>query len=53
MSVKSDSDREQNWKLKPQREVAVRLKYATVLYEETENAAEAEEALNKGVSFHT
>lgn len=49
--IKSDADREQNWKLQPQREVLVRLKYATVLYEETENTAEAEEALNKGVGF--
>ena len=41
----------QNWRLQPQLEAAVRLKYATVLHEETDNATEAEEALNKGV-FH-
>ena len=30
-------------------EAAVRLRYAAVLYEETENYMEAEEALSKGV----
>ena len=30
-------------------EAVVRLRYATALYEETENIMEAEEALSKGV----
>lgn len=35
--------------MKPHVEASVRLRYATVLYEETENTMEAEEALSKGV----
>ena len=31
-------------------EASVRLKYASVLFQETENFAEAEETLSKGVS---
>ena len=38
-------------KLAPEREANVRLRYATVLYEETENTMEAEEALSKGISI--
>ena len=38
-------------KLVPEREAVVRLHYATVLYEETENTMEAEEALSKGISI--
>lgn len=38
-------------KLAPEREAIVRLRYATVLYEETDNAMEAEEALSKGISL--
>ncbi|KAI9885493.1 MAG: hypothetical protein M1823_002722 [Watsoniomyces obsoletus] len=37
------------WHLHPHREAMVRLKYANILYEETENNTEAEEALTKGV----
>ena len=37
--------------LVPEREAVVRLRYATVLYEETENLMEAEEALSKGISI--
>ena len=48
MTVAKDA---QHFKLQPQLEAVVRLKYATVLYEETENAMEAEEALSKGVFF--
>lgn len=39
------------FKLLPEREAIVRLRYATVLYEETENTLQAEEALGKGVSL--
>lgn len=38
-----------HYKLAPEREAIVRLRYATVLYEETENTMEAEEALSKGI----
>ncbi|KAL9125769.1 MAG: hypothetical protein Q9217_005072 [Psora testacea] len=38
-------------KLQPEREATVRLRYATILYEETENTMEAEEALSKGISI--
>ena len=38
-------------KIPPEREANARLRYATVLYEETENMMEAEEALSKGVSL--
>ena len=37
--------------LPPEREAVVRLRYATVLYEETENTMEAEESLSKGISI--
>lgn len=40
-----------HFKLQPQREAIVRLRYASVLYEETENTMEAEEALSKGISI--
>ena len=36
--------------LKPEQEAVVRLRYATLLFEETEDMMEAEEALNKGIS---
>ena len=36
-------------KMQPEREVMVRLRYATILFEETENSMEAEEALGKGI----
>lgn len=39
----------QNWRLEPLLEAKVRLRYATVLHDETENSMEAEEALSKGV----
>ena len=39
------------YKLAPEREATVRLRYATILYEETENTMEAEEALSKGISI--
>ncbi|KAL9132826.1 MAG: hypothetical protein Q9175_006001 [Cornicularia normoerica] len=38
-----------HFKMQPDREALVRLRYATILFEETENTMEAEEALNKGV----
>lgn len=40
-----------HFKLEPEREAIVRLRYATVIYEETENTMEAEEALSKGISI--
>lgn len=40
----------QNWKLEPRTEAMIRLKYATILYEETENTLEAETTLSNGVS---
>lgn len=40
-----------HFKLQPESEAIVRLRYATVLYEETENTMEAEEALSKGISI--
>ena len=39
------------FKLLPEREAVVRLWYATVLFEETENTMQAEEALGKGISL--
>ena len=39
------------FKLTPAREATVRLRYATILYEETENTTEAEEALSKGIAI--
>ena len=38
-------------RLQPEQEATVRLRYATVLFEETENEMEAEEALSKGISI--
>ena len=38
-----------HFKMQPDREAMVRLRYSTILFEETENALEAEEALNKGI----
>ena len=40
-----------NFKLAPETEAVVRLRYATVLHEETENTMEAEESLSKGMSI--
>ncbi|EEH22187.2 hypothetical protein PABG_04398 [Paracoccidioides brasiliensis Pb03] len=40
-----------NWKLQPRTEALVRLRYARILYEETENDSEAESALSKGVDL--
>ena len=40
-----------HYQMSPDREAMVRLRYATILYEETENTMEAEEALSKGVSL--
>ncbi|PGH04713.1 hypothetical protein GX51_03380 [Blastomyces parvus] len=39
------------WKLPPRTEALVRLRYARILYEETENGSEAEAALSKGVDL--
>ena len=39
----------QNFRLQPHAEAIIRLRYATVLHQETENYKEAEEALSKGV----
>ncbi|KAL8830234.1 MAG: hypothetical protein Q9191_001548 [Dirinaria sp. TL-2023a] len=39
------------WRLQPLLEARIRLRYATVLYDETENFMEAEEALSKGISI--
>jgi hypothetical protein len=41
----------QTGKLLPRQEALVRLRYAAVLFEETENYAEAETALSKGISL--
>lgn len=38
-----------HFKMQPEREATVRLRYATILFEETENSMEAEEALGKGI----
>lgn len=38
-----------HFKMQPEREAIVRLRYAAILFEETENTLEAEEALNKGI----
>ena len=38
-----------HFKMQPEREAMVRLRYATILFEETENTMEAEETLNKGI----
>lgn len=39
----------QNWRLQPRVEALVRLRYARILFEETDNDLEAETALSKGV----
>lgn len=39
----------QNWRLQPRMEALVRLRYARILFEETDNNLEAETALSKGV----
>jgi hypothetical protein len=41
----------QNWRLQPRTEALVRLRYARILHEETDNDLEAETALSKGVCF--
>ena len=38
-----------HFKMQPEREAIVRLRYATILFEETENTIEADEALGKGI----
>lgn len=38
-----------HFKMQPEREAIVRLRYATLLFEETQNAMQAEEALGKGI----
>ncbi|KAK2764903.1 hypothetical protein FQN54_008600 [Arachnomyces sp. PD_36] len=40
-----------NWRLQPRREALVRLQYARILFEETENDSEAEAALSKGIDL--
>lgn len=40
---------EQNWRLQPRTEALVRLRYARVLFEETDNDLDAETSLSKGV----
>ncbi|KAJ9226207.1 hypothetical protein DTO027B5_5891 [Paecilomyces variotii] len=40
-----------NWRLQPRTEALVRLRYARVLYEETDNHMEAETALSKGIDL--
>lgn len=40
-----------HWRLQPLLEARIRLRYATVLYDETENSMEAEEALSKGITI--
>ena len=44
-------DMGQNWRLQPRVEALVRLRYARILFEETDNDLEAETALSKGVSY--
>ncbi len=39
----------QTWKLPPRQEATIQLRYARILYEETENNTEAEVILSKGV----
>lgn len=39
----------QNFKLEPNTEAVVRLRYAQILFQETENYSQAEEALSNGV----
>jgi hypothetical protein len=40
-----------NWRLQPRVEALVRLRYARVLFEETDNDLEAETALSKGIDL--
>ena len=40
-----------HFKLSPESEARTRLRYATILYEETENVMEAEESLSKGIAI--
>ncbi|KAJ5127596.1 hypothetical protein N7448_008375 [Penicillium atrosanguineum] len=40
-----------NWRLQPRKEALVRLRYARILFEETENDLEAETALSKGIDL--
>ncbi|KAL4801379.1 cohesin loading factor-domain-containing protein [Aspergillus unguis] len=40
-----------NWKLQPRVEALVRLRYARILFEETDNDLEAETALSKGIDL--
>ncbi|KAF7117518.1 hypothetical protein CNMCM5793_006540 [Aspergillus hiratsukae] len=40
-----------NWRLQPRMEALVRLRYARILFEETENDLEAETALSKGIDL--
>ena len=37
--------------IQPEQEATIRLRYATILYEETEELMEAEESLNKGIAI--
>ena len=37
------------WRLQPKLEALTRFRYATILYQETENFMEAEESLSQGV----
>ena len=39
----------QNFKLEPNVEAVIRLRYAQILFQETENYPQAEEALSNGV----
>ncbi len=41
----------QTWKLPPRQEATIQLRYARILYEETENDTEAEMILSKGVRY--
>ncbi|KAL2217140.1 cohesin loading factor-domain-containing protein [Thermoascus aurantiacus ATCC 26904] len=40
-----------NWRLQPRTEALVRLRYARILFEETDNDIEAETALSKGIDL--
>ncbi|KAJ5613100.1 hypothetical protein N7510_006294 [Penicillium lagena] len=40
-----------NWRLQPRKEALVRLRYARILFEETDNDIEAETALSKGIDL--
>ncbi|KAI9762321.1 MAG: hypothetical protein M4579_000470 [Chaenotheca gracillima] len=39
------------WRLRPRQEAIARLRYASILYEETENSMETEEQLGKGITL--